>query len=313
VIAEAVARDFVARRYGRRASGMRVLGAGEWSRAYSLVLDGRDVVVRFGGHVEDFRKDAAMAAHAGAALPVPAVIEVGAAGDGYFAVSQRVRGNLLDQLDGAGMRAVLPALLAGLDAIASVDVSATRGYGIWAPSGAGLAGPQLAGNGPAATWAEALLAVSKETTRVPGWRTALAASPTGMAPFDRGQARLAELTSDLRVPRRLIHGDLLNRNVIVRQGKVAAVIDWGNALYGDPLYDAAWLIYWWPWYPQWGDIDIEAELRRHWASRGCMPADARRRLAACLLHIGLDAMSYTAFRGRWDDLARNAAQLAALA
>jgi len=23
-----------------------------------------------------------------------------------------------------------------------------------------------------------------------------------------------------------------------------------NSLYGDYLYDAAWLIYWWRWYPQ---------------------------------------------------------------
>jgi hypothetical protein len=26
--------------------------------------------------------------------------------------------------------------------------------------------------------------------------------------------------------------------------------DWGNALYGDHLYDAAWLLYWWPWMPE---------------------------------------------------------------
>jgi len=48
------------------------------------------------------------------------------------------------------------------------------------------------------------------------------------------------------------------------------------------------------------------------AARSGTPADADRRLLACLLHIGLDAMSYTAFRGRHEDLARNAVQLAAL-
>ena len=152
------------------------------------------------------------------------------------------------------------------------------------------------------------------------------ASPTGAAPFDRAYARLAELVSGLEVPRHLIHGDLLNRNVLVTvpargddppeppaRLRISAVLDWGNAMYGDPLYDAAWLIYWWRWYPQWQCIDISAELRDHWVRRGGPPADLDRRLTACLLHIGLDAMSYNAFRGRWDDLARNAAQLAALA
>ncbi len=301
-LAADTARDFVARRYGARAACVHPLGAGEWSQAYALTLDGREMVIRFGGHVEDFRKDQVMADRSSQVLPVPAVTEIGPAGDGYFAVSEQARGTLLDELDGEGMRAVLPALLAALDAIGDIDVGG-RGYGIWAPDL----------TAPAATWGQALLAVGQETARVPGWRAALASSPTGPGLFERAYARLAELAGDLVVPRRLIHGDLLNRNVLVHSEQITAVIDWGSAACGDPLYDAAWLIYWWPWYPRWRGVDIEAELHDHWASRGGLPADGGRRLLACLLHIGLDAMSYTAFRGRWDDLARNAAQLGALA
>jgi hygromycin-B 4-O-kinase len=300
---DTAARAFVAQRYGSQAGGLQPLGSGEWSRAYALVLEGRQQVIRFGAHVEDFRKDALMAEYSRPALPIPRVTEIGPAGEGYFAVSERASGLLLDQADGTVMRAVLPALLATLDAIAGVQVADGQGFGIW---GADTVAP-------AASWAEALLAVAQETARVPGWRAALASSPTGAAPFERSYARLADLVSGLEVPRHLIHGDLLNRNVLVRGDQVAAVIDWGNAMYGDALYEAAWLIYWWPWYPQWQRIDIAAELRNHWARRGDQPADLDRRLTACLLHIGLDAMSYSAFRGRWDDLARNAAQLATLA
>jgi hypothetical protein len=54
-----------------------------------------------------------------ASLPIPAVIEIGAAGDEYFAVSERAYGELLDALDGDGMRAALPGLLAALDALPS--------------------------------------------------------------------------------------------------------------------------------------------------------------------------------------------------
>ena len=328
MVNDAGARQFVGDRYGPRASGLRALGAGEWSRAYALVIDGRDRVIRFGAYVEDFRKDEVMAAHSGL-LPVPAVIEIGSVGDGYFAVSERANGEPLDGLDGAGMRAVLPGLLNALDAIAAVDVSAGRGYGIWTARG----------TAPAATWAQALLAVSQESERLAGWRAALAASPTGAAHFDSAYARLVELVSGLQVPRQLIHGDLLNRNVFVTVSargddppeppavparavvpperhagsRISAVFDWGNAMYGDALYDAAWLIYWWPWYPQWQAIDITVALRNHWVRRGGLPADLDRRLTACMLHIGLDAIGYCAFRGRWDDLAKNASQLAALA
>src|SRR5262249_36525415 len=144
-VTDAEAFRFVVGYYGRRATEVRVLGAGEWSRAYALVLDGREAVIRFGQHASDFRKDQVMAAHSSAALPVPSVLEIGAAGDGYFAVSERAHGRMLDGLHGAGMRAALPGLLAALDALRDIDVPAGRGYGIWAPEG----------TGPAPGWAQA--------------------------------------------------------------------------------------------------------------------------------------------------------------
>lgn len=301
-VTDVEASRFVVDHYGRRAADVHLLGAGEWSRAYGFVLDGRPAVIRFGDHVEDFRKDQVMAARSSAALPIPAIIEIGAVGGGYFAVSERAPGQPLDGLDGAGMRAVLPGLLAALDALRAIDVSGTKGYGIWAPDG----------TGPAASWAQALLAISQETARVPGWRAALAASPVGTGPFDQGYARLRELAEGLRDERRVIHGDLLNRNVLVQAQRITAVIDWGNALYGDWLYDAAWLIFWWPWFPQWRDIDITAELERHWDQHGGLSPGLHHRLHACLVHIGLDAMAYNAFSGRWDDLARIASQISRL-
>jgi hygromycin-B 4-O-kinase len=301
-VTDAQARHLVARRYGRRAADVRPLGAGEWSRAYSLVLDGRDAVIRFGDYVEDFRKDQVMAAHTRAALPIPTVIEIGAAGEGYFAVSERAPGDLLDGLDGAGLRAALPGLLAALDAVRDIDVSRTRGYGIWTPDG----------TGPAASWAQALLAVSQETARVPGWRAALAASPVGTGPFDRAYARLRQLAAGLPDARHVVHGDLVNGNVLVQGSRITAVIDWGNAMYGDWLYDAAWLIFWWPWFPRWRGINIAAELTGHWERRGGVPPGLRQRLQACLVHIGLDAMAYNAYRGRSADVVRAARQVSAL-
>jgi hygromycin-B 4-O-kinase len=159
-------------------------------------------------------------------------LEIGAACDGYFAVSERAHGELLDGLDGPGMRAALPGLLAALDALREIDVSGSRGYGIWRPGG----------TGPSPSWAQALLAISDETPRVPGWRAALAGSPVGTRPFDQGYARLRELAEGLPDERHVIHGDLVNRNVLVQDSRITAVIDWGNALYGDWLYDAAWPI-----------------------------------------------------------------------
>src|ERR1700757_4810367 len=87
-VTDAEACRFVSDHFDRRAGGVRPLGAGEGSRAYAFILDGREAVIRFGDHVEDFRKDQVMAAYTCRALPIPAVVEIGTAGDGYFAVSE---------------------------------------------------------------------------------------------------------------------------------------------------------------------------------------------------------------------------------
>ena len=295
----AEAQRFVSARYGRRASRLRLLGAGEWSRAYAFTMDGQPAVIRFGRYGEDFLKDQVMSAFSSADLPVPAVPETGPAPGGYFAVSNRA---LLNDLDGTGMRAALPGLLRALDALRAIEAPAS-GYGIWAPDG----------SAPAATWPQALLAVDQETARVPGWRAALAVSPVGPGPFSAGYARLQQLVTGLPQARHIIHGDLVNRNVLADGATITAVIDWGNAMYGDYLYDAAWLIYWWPWFPAWQDIDIGRELRQHWHRHGGTPADLDHRLLTYLIHIGLDAISYDSFKHRPDDLARNAARVLHLA
>jgi hygromycin-B 4-O-kinase len=293
---------FVAGRYGARATVPVPLGAGEWSRAYAFALDGEPVVGRFGAWGDDFAKDALLGALSTPRLPAPRVLDLGATPEGYFAVSQRRYGEFLDALDGPGMRAVLPALLATMDAIAAVTVEGSSGYGPWSPDR----------RAPHASWPEALLAVAADRPRIGDWRRALDASPVGGESFRLGHERLRRLAAELPDERRLVHADLLNRNVLVNGARVTAVLDWGNAMFGDPLYDAAWLLYWWPWYPRWSGIDVGAELARHRSARGCVSAGVDRRLLAYQLHIGLDHLAYTAATGRWDDLARNDAQVRAL-
>lgn len=288
---DAEAEEFLAGYYGDRAADVRLLGAGDWSRAYSLVLDGREAVVRFGQHDDDFRKDQVMAAHDCPALPIPQIIEIGTAGSGYFAVSERAFGQSIDELDSHGLRAALPSLLGVLDTLREIDITGTSGYGIWAPHQAG----------PAPTWAQALLAISQDNPRLPGWKTALAASPAGTILYERAYARLQQLAASLPDHRHLVHGDLL-RNMLVRGPQITAVFDWANALYGDWLYDAAWLIFCSPWFPQLHDIDITPELRQHWDRHDITPPDLQPRLQACLLHIGLGAIAYNAYRGHWDNL-----------
>jgi hygromycin-B 4-O-kinase len=285
---------FLAERYGERATHLVPLGAGEWSRAYAFSLDDQQMVARFGAHEEDFLKDQRMAAMSTTALPIPKVIEVGKAPSGFFAVAERHYGILLDELDLQGMREVLPSLLQALDAIAELGTSTSRGYGIWQPDG----------DGPHATWADALLEVAGDRQRIPGWRQALERSASATKAFDAGLAVLVDLLPDLPQDRHYIHSDLLHHNVLVQGDRIESVLDWGNSMYGDVLYEAAWLIFCWPWYPAWRDIDLRGALEEHWRQSGGLPDNLEHRLLAYQVHVGLGGMAFNAYVGHDDDVAR---------
>ena len=287
--------SLIARTELREASEPEALAAGAWSTAYALTVAGEPMVLRVGRHGADFAKDAVVAAVAGGTLPVPAVTARGEVSGWAYAVSERATGTPLDDLDAEGVAAALPALFDVMDGIGRIDVGG-HGYGQWEPDRVG----------PYRSWPEALVAIEREKPREPGWRAVLAASPIGMEPFERALHTLRRLAPDLPDERRMIHDDLLARNVLVEGDRITAVLDWGNAAFGDPLYDAAWLLYFWPWYPQWSAIDIDAAIRRRWR-----PDQIALRVYQ--IHIGLDSMAYCASRDRFDDVARNAEALLRLA
>jgi hygromycin-B 4-O-kinase len=304
VLNEAEARAFLASRFGNDGADVALIGEGAWSRAYGFRRGDEDLVIRFGALDEDFRKDHFAARFASSALPIPSVFEIGEAEGGHYAISRRAHGSYLDDLDGEPMRALLPALFAMLDAARLADLSATSGYGIWGADG----------NAPHPTWHAALLDIANDhpANRTHGWKEKFAASSIGTAPFETALARLKQLTPFLPNERHLIHSDLLNFNVLVEGQCITAVIDWGNALYGDFLYDLAWFCFWQPWFPAWHGIDFRREAQRHYAAIGLDVPHVAERLAACQIHIGLDSQAYCAFRERWDMLEEVAARTLAV-
>ena len=295
---------FLEEHYQETIDGVAVLGAGVWSEAFSFRRAGSDFVLRLGAHREDFGKDQLAAGFSANALPIPRVLEIGRAFDGHFAVSERAFGVMLDELDPGAMRQVVPSVLEMLDAARMADLSATRGYGGW---------DATAGNAPHHTWREYVLALASAedvpTSRIAGWRRHLESSPAAIAAFRTAGEHLGELVRYCPEGRHLVHGDLLNRNVMVTNGRISAVFDWGNAVYGDFVYDLAWFVQWAPEFPAMRGIDWEAEATRHYGRIGLSVPHLHERLLCYRLYIALDSLIYLAFTARLEELELEAARI----
>ncbi len=274
------------------------LTAGAWSRAFAFRHAGNDWVVRLNALDEDFHKDRLAAAFRSAALPIPRFISMGETDSGFYAITERIVGDALEAAGESTMRSRLPSLFAALDAMRTADIRNTTGFGVW----------NAEGRGPHHSWRDALLSVAIDDPgrRDHGWRDSLAASAVGTGPFDRGFAALRDLVPDLPEVRHLVHSDLVNHNVLATGHRITGVFDWGSSIYGDFVYDVAWLAFWAPWHAHWGAIDFAAEARHHYAEIGLDVPALDDRLRACQMAIGLDGQAYQARFGLHADLERTA-------
>ena len=294
------AESFLKDHLQNKARQLEALNGGDWSAAYAYVSKGTEYVIRFAASKEDFEKDKKVGEYATPTLYVPKIVEIGKALRGYFAISERNHGIFLDDLDGEQMRRALPSLLSTLDEIRRIDLSDTNGYGWW----------ESKGIASCRTWQEALIGGldDKPGDRTHGWRNKLESSPTGAAAFDKIRAVLETLVVDLPSERYLVHNDLLYRNVLVEDSEISVIIDWGNSMYGDFLYDIALLIYYWSWFPKWKDIDIKQAVLAHYENIGLTVPYIEKRLLCYQMHIGLDGLKYAAFTENWDHLKRKTEQ-----
>jgi hygromycin-B 4-O-kinase len=285
---------FLTEHIGPAVNEVEPLSGGVWSQAFSYVYSGTEHVIRFGLYEDAFLKDEVAANFTVPNLPIPKVTEIGQAFDGYFAISDRMAGHMLDDLDADHMQRVVPSIMAMLDAMREAETPMLQGYGHW--NGQGIA--------PNANWADFLSSVTNDEPgrRIHGWKANLGSAPGGTTGFNQALDQLTKLLHFCPNERHLIHSDLLHYNVLVQDDKISGVIDWANALRGDFLYDVAWFAFWAPWYPAMKGINWADEAKRHYQTIGLDVPHFDERLLCYKLHIGLDSQAYQAYRKDWAQL-----------
>jgi hygromycin-B 4-O-kinase len=279
-----MAMSFLDAHYGGTAVDVTLLGEGAWSKAFAFRGNGQELLVRFGAFREDFEKDQYATMFAGPDLPVPKVLEIGQAFDGAYAISERHFGNFLEELDIESLRTLTAGLLRLFDAMREFPID-----------------QQASAEWPAKpkqhlSWTEWLAnsVVDDGHPRTGGWRHELAKNVELDALFNRGVDMLHSLLRFCPPQLHLIHGDLLNRNVLVSDAalRIEAVFDWGCSTYGDFLYDIAWFTFCSPWHNGLKELDIRTLLELHYKDLGLDVPNFSERLACYELQIGLTNLAH---------------------
>ncbi len=280
-------RNLLRGRFADEVAGVLPLAGGEFSRDFAFTAGGRDYVVRLSAHAhaaEAFAKDDyAWRRFAAPALPIPRVVAIGRTVDRHFAISERAPGSRMETLAPPIRRALLPALLDILDAIGHADVRGSRGYGSW----------DHEGNGESASWRDFLVAIvaNKAEGFYRDWHALFRDSFLEREVYEAIYRRLLRLVEYCPEERALVHADLHFDNLLADGRRITGVIDWGNACYGDPLYDVAWLGRW----TAWGAPLVDVALLRE--RYGATP-HYDERIACYECFLGLDDLRFYARTGR---------------
>jgi len=278
------ARLFLGDYFGEAVSDVSLVGEGAWSKAFGFLRDDRNFIIRFGKYAEDFEKDRYAATFTSTYLPIPKVLDVGSAYGGAFAISERHAGLFLERLDAESTVRLTPNLLRLFDALRDVPID-QDGSSEWPTNPARHL-----------SWEEWLCTSVEDddNPRVGGWRGDLAKDAEIEELYVRGVKALNSRVKDCPRALHLVHGDLLNRNVLVSTDaqRIEAVFDWGRSVYGDYLYDVAWFTFWGPWHEGLRALDFRTVFREHTSDVGLDVSDYEERLACYELQIGLTHLAY---------------------
>jgi aminoglycoside phosphotransferase (APT) family kinase protein len=247
------AQSFLDRHHGFAVDGLEQLSGGSWSAAFGYRAGDDDLVIRFGRARDWCETDQHMHKFASADLPVPRVRKVGQATNGtYFAISERAYGRFLEDIEPSeseALSAVVARMLRALREAPAEKVNYTWRQWLLSPF------DRQGSNGP--------------------WWARIAENPAVAPIADAAEARLCELIDACPESRKLVHGDLLAKNVLVADDVSAlrAVFSWKCSARGDSLFDIAWLTFWGAWHPGIAAIDAwslraddgspDASIRHH--------------------------------------------------
>ena len=278
--------SFLEKELTQSISDLEFISGGESSQAFSFEIKNEKYIIRVNNYSGNgFKKDQyAFLNFKSADLLIPEIFKIGQMDNGnYFAISEKVEGVTINKLPETEIDKINPNLIKILDKIHSIDISNKTGYGKWE---AGI------GNANNHSWKEAILEVDKYVKNQDNKPTLFETSFLEKDVWDKLYASLLNLIKYCPEERYLIHADFGSDNILCKDDKITGVIDWESSMYGDFMYDLAWLSFWSK------GCDYEKLFREHYKSIDKNILNFEERILCYKLFIGLGSLSFYAYSGQ---------------
>ncbi len=277
-------------------SDIEPVNQGCWSKTFTFKAKSSKYVIRLADSRDNYDRDRFAWRLAGDILPIPEIkkiSKVSTSGD-YYCISKYISGEYIEDLETSEMTELVPQILQLITQLKKVDLSKTARYGPFNSKGIGSF----------KSWKDFLLAIDHDSKNhtISGWSKKLRKSDRGQRLFEKGYIKLNELVKYCPNNRYLIHSDLLHFNLLIKENRISAVLDWGCSKFGDFLYDLAWFTFWGDFHTNMQHIDFREEAKKHFKQEGIKVAEFEKRILCYEIHIALDSLAYTAWAGNWDDL-----------
>lgn len=291
-------RTLLSERFVAPQGELRAVEGGQIAQAIAFTASGQAYIIRINpATVPNFEKDVYVYHHyATPHVPIPPIYQLGTLGELSYAISPLMPGQNMTGLSPEETASYLPTLIATLDAIHASDVSDSRGYGAF----------DAQGIAPYPTWRAFITSIGDE--HPPGsfygnWHSLFAETFLEREVWERVHAAMLRLLDYCPEQRWLLHADYAFGNVLVQDGRITAVLDWANAMYGDFLFDIAWLDYGLP------NHQILDRYAAYVAAQGRTIAHYQERLRCYRYLIALDSMRFYAKVGKEDEYMAIKAQI----
>jgi len=219
--------------HGEPISELQPMAGGYWSSAFGYRLSHNpqeDLVLRLGESAEGYRIDQMAQRFSSPALPVPEVLDIGAALGHQFAISRRHFGGFIEVASKQRSHFVCSSLANLLSALRSNRV-------LEDPASVNVEWYEPLGEG-ASSWRDWL-------------RMGVSGNAETHALYAPTMQKIEQLLSLVPERRELVHGDLLHQNVLIsndESSQITGVFSWKCSALGDFLYDVAWCTLWSPWF-----------------------------------------------------------------